>query len=193
MMPNVIKESSRGFDRVTIEDELFLRRKIFLTEEISPLTMDGLIKQLIFLNEKDPDKEITIYINSPGGEVQSGLAAYDLLKMMNAPVTTVCIGEAASMAAILFLSGKRRIMLPNSRIMIHDPAPGGGALKGMKPAEIEEKLTGLKKSRDLLCGIISKTTGRTVREVMNKTKKDSYFNAEEAVEFGLATEIAERI
>ena len=73
------------------------------------------------------------------------------------------------------------------------PAPGGGALKGMKPAEIEEKLTGLKKSRDLLCGIISKTTGRTVREVMNKTKKDSYFNAEEAIEFGLATEIAERI
>ena len=193
MMPNIIKESSRGFDRVTIEDELFLSRKIFLTEKVDPVSMDSLIKQILFLNEKDPEKEITIYINSPGGEVQSGLAAYDLLCMTKAPVTTVCIGEAASMAAILFLAGKRRIMLPSSTIMIHDPSPGGGSLTGMKPDQIEEKLSGLKKTRDRLCSIISEKTGKTMKQVMKKTCKDSFFTAEEALDFGLATEIAERI
>lgn len=193
MMPNIIKESSRGFDRVTIEDELFLKRKIFLTEKVDSVTMDGLVKQIIFLNEKDPEKEITIYINSPGGEVHSGLAAYDLLHLIKAPVTTVCIGEAASMAAILFLAGQRRVMLPSSTIMIHDPSPGGGALTGMKPDEIEEKLNDLKKTRDLLCRIISEKTGNPVEKVMEKTCKDSFFTAEEALSFGLTTEIAERI
>lgn len=193
MKPNIIKESSRGFDRVTIEDELFLSRKIFLTEKVDSASMDSLIKQILFLNDKDPKKEITIYINSPGGEVHSGLAAYDLLCMTKAPITTVCIGEAASMAAILFLAGKRRIMLPSSTIMIHDPSPGGGSLTGMKPYQIEEKLSGLKKTRDQLCSIISEKTGKTVKQVMKKTCKDSFFTAEESLNYGLATEIAERI
>ena len=192
-MTNIIKESSRGYDCIPIEDELFLKRKIFLTKPVDASTMDSLVKQLLYLSSEEPDKEITIYINSPGGEVQSGLAAYDLLKLIQSPITTVCIGEAASMGAILFLSGDRRVVLPHSSIMIHDPAPGGGDMKGMKPDEMEEKLSGLKKTRDRLCEIIAGTTGKTVKQIMKKTRKDSFFTAEEALEYGLATEMAERI
>ena len=193
MMPGIIRESSRGIDRITIEDELFMNRKVFLTEAVDSVSMDAFIKQILFLNEADHEKPITVYINSPGGEVSSGLAAYDMLSLIEAPVITFCIGQAASMAAILFLAGKERIMLPNSTVMIHDPAPGGGDLKGMKPDEIEEKLTDLKKSRDRLCSIIAEKTGRTKEEILSKTCKDSYFSAKEALDFNLATKIAERI
>ncbi len=193
MMPNVIKESSRGFDRVSIEDELFLSRKIFLSQQIDADSMDALIKQILFLHQSDPEKEITIYINSPGGEVQSGLAAYDLLRLIEAPVTTVCIGQAASMAAILFLAGKDRIMLKDSLLMIHDPAPASGDLKGMKPAELEEKLNDLKRTRDILCSIIAERSGETLDRIMEKTRRDTFFSAEESLAFGLATKIAERI
>ena len=192
-MTNIIKESSRGYDCIPIEDELFLKRKIFLTKPVDASTMDSLIKQLLYLSSEEPEKEITIYINSPGGEVQSGLAAYDLLKLIKAPITTVCIGEAASMGAILFLAGDRRVVLPHSSIMIHDPAPGGGDMKGMKPDEMEEKLSNLKKSRDRLCGIIAEATGKSVKQIMKKTCRDSFFTADEALEYGLATEMAERI
>ena len=144
------------------------------------------------LNETDPEKKITVYIKSPGGEVNSGLAAYDLMNLIDNPITTFCIGEAASMAAILFLAGKERIMLPDSTLMIHDPAPGGGSLQGMKPDEIEEKLDELKKTRDRLCSIISEKSGKSIQEILDKTCKDSYFSAKEAYEFGLANRILER-
>ena len=193
MIPGIIRESSRGIDRIAIEDELFANRKIFFTEPVDAVSMDAFIKQILFLNEVDHEKPITVYINSPGGEVASGLAAYDLLNLIEAPVTTFCIGQAASMAAILFLAGKERIMLPSSTIMIHDPAPGGGSLQGMKPNEIEEKLSDLKKTRDRLCSIIAEKTGRTKEEIMAKTCRDSYFSANEALSFQLATKIAERI
>ena len=192
-MTNIIKESSRGYDCIPIEDELFLRRRIFLTKPVDASTMDSLIKQLLYLSSEEPEKEITIYINSPGGEVQSGLAAYDLLKLIEAPITTVCIGEAASMGAILFLAGDRRVVLPHSSIMIHDPAPGGGNMIGMKPDEMEEKLSKLKRTRDRLCEIIAEATGKPVKQIMKKTCRDSFFTAEEALEYGLATEMAERI
>ena len=193
MMPNVIKESSRGFDRVSIEDELFLSRKIFLSQQIDADLMDALIKQILFLHLSDPKKEITLYINSPGGEVQSGLAAYDLLRLIEVPLITVCIGQASSMAAILFLAGKERIMLKNSMLMIHDPAPAGGDLKGMKPGELEEKLNDLKRTRDALCSIIAERSGESLERIMEKTLRDTYFSAEESLAFGLATQIAERI
>ena len=193
MMPAIIKESSRGFDRIEIEDELFMKRKIFLSEAVDSASMDRFIKQLLFLNDTASDQPITVYINSPGGEVNSGLAAFNLIEMLQAPVTTFCLGEAASMAAILFLAGKERIMLPDSKIMIHDPSPGGGSLQGMKPDEMEEHLSSLKKTRDRLCDIIAEKSGKSREEIMAKTCKDSWFTAEEAIEFGLATKIAERI
>lgn len=187
--PCIIRENARGYERIQIEDELMQNREIFLTDPVSPDTMNSLLKQLMFLDRDDPEKEITLYINSPGGEVQSGIAVYDFMTLMSAPLTTVCIGTAASMGAILFLAGSRRIMTRHSRLMIHDPAPGGGSLEGMKPAEIEKRLNELKQSQDILCGIIAGAAGKTPEEVMSVTCEDCWFSADEALQYGLATEI----
>ena len=189
LTPNIIKESSRGYEAIRIEDELLQSREIFFTGVVQSDSMEAVLKQLIYLYRADPEKEITMYINSPGGEVQSGLAVYDLMKMIPTPIRTVCIGTAASMGAILFLAGDKRIMMPNSRIMIHDPAPGGGSMAGMKPAEIAERLEELKKCQKVTIDIIAKTTGKTEKAVRGMTRKDSYFNAAEAINFGLATDI----
>ena len=189
LTPNIIKESSRGYEAIRIEDELLQSREIFFTGVVQSDSMEAVLKQLIYLYRADPEKEITMYINSPGGEVQSGLAVYDLMKMIPTPIRTVCIGTAASMGAILFLAGDKRVMMPNSRIMIHDPAPGGGSMAGMKPAEIVERLEELKKCQKVTIDIISKTTGKTEKAVRGMTRKDSYFNAAEAITFGLATDI----
>ena len=121
-MANIIKETVRGFDVVTIEDELLRNREIFLTEEVNKSTSNELIKELMYLEMEDDSAEITLYINSPGGDVVSGLAVYDYLTLMKAPIRTVSIGCAASMGAILFLAGDKREMLPHTQIMIHDPS-----------------------------------------------------------------------
>jgi len=191
--PAILKETSRGFDRISLEDALFESREIFLTGPVDAGTMDQLIKQLLYLSRESAEREITLYINSPGGEVQSGLAAYDLLRLIKAPVRTVCVGAASSMGAILFLAGSRREMLPNARLMIHDPAPGGGSMEGLKPGDLSEKLSSLKKVQKTLCAIIAEVTGQSESAVRAKTKKDSFFNAREALDFGLATGIVDSI
>ena len=123
----------------------------------------------------------------PGGEVVSGLAVYDYIELMKAPVRTVCIGTAASMGAILFLAGDKREMLPHTRLMIHDPAYSGGDMAGKKPHELQQYVDKLKQSQKIIAEIIAHKTGKTLEEVYEKTKEDSYFNAEEAMEYGLAT------
>ena len=191
--PAILKETSRGFDRISLEDALFESREIFLTGPVDAGTMDQLIKQLLYLSRESAEREITLYINSPGGEVQSGLAAYDLIRLIKAPVRTVCVGAASSMGAILFLAGSRREMLPNARLMIHDPAPGGGSMEGLKPGDLSEKLASLKKAQKTLCTIIAEATGQSESAVRAKTKKDSFFSAQEALDFGLATGIVDTI
>lgn len=191
--PMIRRETAHGVDYVRLEDELFQKREIILTGGVDPQTMISLLKQLMYLNKTDPDKEITLYINSPGGEVTSGLAVYDYMKMMKAPLRTVCVGTAASMGAILFLAGDKREMFPRSKLMIHDPAPGGGTMAGMKPAEMEEQLHCLKKTQKILCEIIAETTGKPLEDVQDKTCRDSFFDAEEAIAFGLATAITESV
>ena len=187
--PCIIRESSRGYDLVTIEDEMMMNREIFLCGEVNADSMNVLLKQLMYLEREDDSRGITLYINSPGGEVQSGLAVYDWTRLMKAPLKTVCIGTAASMGAILFLAGKERLMTENSRLMIHDPAPGGGSLAGMKPAEIEERLEELRKVQDTICRIITETAGMAESDVRVCTAKDTYYSAEEAVVSRLATGI----
>lgn len=188
----IVKESSRGFDTVNIASELLTERKIFFTEGVDDETCKTLIQQIIYFNSVS-DEEITVYINSPGGVVECGFPAYDAMRMSKAPIRTVCIGTAASMGSILFLGGDKREMYPHSRVMIHDPSFGGGEYTGKKPHEIQEKLDSLNESREKLCKVISERTGRTLDEVYEKTKKDSFFNADEAIEFGLATNIADNI
>lgn len=191
MTPNVLRESARGYQALDINDVLLQEREIFLTDEVNTNTCSDLIKQLLFLEKEDPGKEIKLYINSPGGCVHSGLAVYDCMKLMSSPVTTICIGTAASMGSILFLAGEKRLMLPNSRIMIHDPSFGGGNLAGMKPHQIKTELDGLVEVQKKLCSLIAERTGKSVEEIRELTKEDTYFNAEESIKFGLATEIIE--
>ena len=183
-----IYESARGFDQIELEDELMKSRKIFLTGGVNSASCNEIIKQLMYL-EKQGDNEITLYINSPGGEVISGLAVYDYISAMKAPVRTVCIGTAASMGAIIFLAGQKRQMLFHARLMIHDPSFNHNDIGGKKPHEIQQELDKLNEVREALAKIVAEKTGRRVDEIYKLTADDTYYNAEEAIEFGLATEI----
>ena len=186
-MINLIRESVNGIWALRAEDILFNNREIFLTRPVNVDTSNDLIQQLMILEKLNPEQEITFYINSPGGEVVSGLAVYDYIRLMKAPVRTVCIGTAASMGAMLFLAGDRREMLPHTRLMIHDPAYGGGDMAGKKPHELQQYVDNLRQIQEIIVEIISDKTGKPQEEIFEKTKEDTYFNVSEAMEYGLAT------
>ena len=188
-MANIIKETVRGIDVIRIEDELLQNREIFLTEKLDAGSSNELLKELLYLEMEDDEEEITLYINTPGGEVSSGMAVYDYLTMMKAPIRTVCIGDAASMGAMIFLAGNKRQMLPHTRLMIHDPSYAYANMSGEKPHEIQHALDKLNETRDMIIGIIAEKTGKTKEEIANVTAEDTYYNAREALEFGLATEV----
>lgn len=188
-MANIIRESVRGIELVPIEDELLSKREIFLVERVDSDSTNKLIKQLMYLERKDNRAEITLYINSPGGDVISGLGVYDYIKIMKAPIRTVCIGDAASMGAILFLAGDKREMLEHTRIMIHDPSYSNFDMSGRKPHEIQQEVDSLNKCRETLAKIIAEKTGKTLKEIYKVTANDTYFTAEEAINFGIATDI----
>ncbi|MDE6592774.1 MAG: ATP-dependent Clp protease proteolytic subunit [Oscillospiraceae bacterium] len=187
-MSNILRETVKGIDLIPIDDALLEESQIFLVGEINPETANELIKKLMYIDKKDLG-EVTIYINSPGGEVMSGLAVYDYIKIMKSPVKTVCIGDAASMAAIIFLAGEKREMLPHSRILIHDPSYGHLDVSGKKPHEIQRGVDSLNKVRETLAEIISEKTGKSLDDIYEITAEDHYFTADEAIEFGLANNI----
>lgn len=188
-MAAILKETVRGVERIPLEDELLMKRMIFLTDEVNERTSDELIKELLYLGESDPEEPVTLLINSPGGEVQSGLAVYDLIRLMKSPVNTVCIGRAYSMAAILFLSGEKRLMLPHTEIMIHDPSYSNANIGGQKPHEIQRKIDSLNETRMITDRIIAERTGKPLQEILKLTQEDTYYKAEAAVEYGIATGI----
>lgn len=182
--PNIIRETCEGTACIPLRDMLFQRREIYCTGEIDTQTANSIIVQLHFLALEDPEKEITLYINSPGGEVSSGLAVYDAMQAVSCPVKTVCIGMAASMAALLFAAGHKREMLPHSRLMIHDPLiPGNLAGSALK---IDSVARDLMQTRETVGRILAKHTGHSLDEVLEKTATDCYFSASEAVAWGLA-------
>lgn len=187
-MANVLKETVRGIDLVPLNDELFSSRELFLTSMIDQQSSCELIKSLVYLDRQD-NSEITLYINSPGGEVMSGLAVYDQISMMRSPVRTVCIGTAASMGAIIFLAGIRRQMYPHSQLMIHDPSYERNDISGLKPHEVRQELDKLKEVQKTVAEIISEKTGKPLREVYKLTANDTFFTAQEAVDSGFADEI----
>ena len=140
-MPNILKETARGIDIILLDDELFSNREIFFTDAVNITSATLLLKQLMYLDRTDTGKEITLYINSLGGDVISGLAVYDFIRLMKSPVKTVCTGTAASMGANLFLAGTTRQMLPHTRLLIHDPSYGSN--------DVEHLSRNIKKSRDI--------------------------------------------
>ena len=189
-MARIIKESARGYDEIPIEDEFLKKREIFLSSDVDESSCNEIIKELIYLDREDSSSEITIYINSPGGIVQDGLAVYDTIMLLNSPVRTVCLGTCASMGAILFLAGDKREMMKHGKIMIHDPSFGGNhSIGGKKPHEIQIELDDLNRCRMSLAQIIADRTGKSLEDICKVTEKDAFFSAEEAVEFGLATGI----
>ncbi|MDE6594123.1 MAG: ATP-dependent Clp protease proteolytic subunit [Oscillospiraceae bacterium] len=185
---NILMQSARGTELIPIDDMLLEESQIFLVGEITPDSANELIKKLMYIDKKDLG-EITLYINSPGGEVMSGLAVYDYIKIMKSPVRTVYIGDAASMAAIIFLAGEKREMLPHSRILIHDPFYGHLDVSGKKPHEIQRGVDSLNKVRETLAEIISERTGKNLDDIYDITVEDHYFTADESIEFGLANNI----
>lgn len=183
--PNIIRETCEGTACIPLRDELFRHREIYCTGEIDAETANSIIVQLHFLALEDPEKEITLYINSPGGEVSSGLAVYDAMQAVSCPVKTVCIGMAASMAALLFAAGARREMLPHGRVLIHDPLIAGGGIQG-SALKIDSVARDLMQTRDTVGKILARHTGHSLEEVLEKTATDCYFSASEAVAWGLA-------
>ncbi len=186
-MANVIYESSRGYDTIRIEDDFLKNREIFLTEEVNAATMGDIIKQVMYLDNDDNTKEITLYINSPGGSVDSGLALYDVLMHIKSPVRTVCIGLAASMGALLFLAGDRREMMEHGKVMIHDPFYGNADMSGKKPHEIQQQLNNLNETKEAVAKIIAERCNKDIQEVYRLTATDTYFNVQDALKFGIAT------
>lgn len=186
-IPHIIKETSEGLNRIPVQDLLFQNREIQCVGEITPVSVESMILQLRYLQQEDAEKEITMYINSPGGEVDSGLALYDVMRAIRCPIRTVCTGTAASMAAILFLSGNQRDMLPHSKVMIHDPLIPGGV--GGSALKLDSIAKNIMQTRQTIAEIIADNTGKSLDEVLAKTASDSYFDAKEAVEWGLADRI----
>lgn len=189
--PKIVRESSTGFFTFDIRDQMLLNREVECVGTIDAASVYSLCRQLRWLQEEEPESEITMYINSPGGEVDSGLALYDVMQGVSCPVRTVCLGTAASMAALLFASGSRREILPHGRVMIHDPLIPGGV--GGSALHIQDISLNLLKTRESLGRILAERTGHSLEEIYARTAKDSWFDAQDAVDFGLADAVIDRI
>jgi ATP-dependent Clp protease protease subunit len=187
LVPMVIEQTGRGERSYDIYSRLLKERIIFLGSEIEDTTADLVMAQLIFLEYEDPEKDITIYINSPGGVVSSGLAIYDTIQYIKPDVSTICIGQAASMAAILLAAGTKgkRFALPHSRIMLHQPIGGAGG----QASDIAIHAKEIVRVKNSLNQIIQKHSGQDIEVIARDTDRNFYMSAEEAKNYGLIDEI----
>lgn len=185
--PQIIRETAEGLNRLDIRDEMLDQRVLELMTSVDAESCAVVIRGLLHLQRQDSTTPITLYINSPGGEVQSGLALYDVMQAVSCPIRTVCLGMAASMGALLFIAGDEREILPHSRIMIHDPLIGAGA--GGSALSVKARADDLMRIRDITAAVIAEHTGMTLDQVFQLTAQDTYFEAEAAVEAGLADRV----
>lgn len=188
LVPYVVEQTSRGGERsYDIYSRLLKERIIFLADEVNDQTASLVVAQLLFLESEDPNKDIQLYINSPGGSVTAGMAIYDTMNYIKCDVSTICIGMAASMGAFLLSSGAKgkRLVLPNAEVMIHQPS--GGA-KG-QATEIQIVAENILKTKKKLNEILAKNTGQDYEKVVEDTERDNFMSAEEAKAYGLIDEI----
>ena len=187
-IPNVVEETHRGERGWDIFSRLLKDRIVFLGTGVNDQIANSIIAQLLFLESEDPEKEISLYINSPGGSVTAGLAIYDTMQYVEAPVSTICLGQAASMGAILLAADEpgRRFSLPNSRILLHQPMIGG--LSG-QAEDIDIQAQEILNLRETLNTILSETTGQPFERVKEDTDRDFFMNAEDACEYGVVDEV----
>ena len=190
LVPYVVEQTSRGERSYDIFSRLLKDRIIFIGDEITDATASVVVAQLLFLESEDPDKDIHIYINSPGGSVTAGMAIYDTMNYIKPDVSTICVGLAASMGAFLLSAGKKgkRFALPNSEIMIHQPL--GGAKGQASDVKIHAEF--LLKTRDKLNKILSENTGKPLDIIEKDTDRDNFMTGEEAMQYGLIDKVMER-
>ena len=189
-VPTVIESSSRGEMSFDIFSRLLRERIIFLGSEIDDDVANSIVAQLLLLDSENPEKDIMLYINSPGGVITAGMAIYDTMKLIKADVSTICLGDAASMGAFLLSGGTKgkRLALPNARIMIHQPL--GGAKGQATDIEIEAKE--ILRMKTMLCELMAEHTGQKVEKIKKDTERDNFMTAQEALEYGLIDRIITR-
>ena len=185
LVPYVVEQTNKGERSYDIFSRLLKDRIIFLSEDVNHVTASLVVAQLLFLESEDPDKEISLYINSPGGSITDGMAIVDTINYIKCPVSTICVGMAASMGAVLLASGAkgRRFATPNSEILIHQPLISGG-LSG-QTTEIKIHADHMVKTREKLNKLLSDRTGQSLETIEKDTERDHYMTAEEALEYGL--------
>ena len=190
LVPMVIEQTARGERAFDIYSRLLKERIIFLTGPVYDQVASLLCAQLLFLESENPNKDIAFYINSPGGVVTAGLAIYDTMQYIRAPVSTVCMGMAASMGSLLLTAGEKgkRFSLPNGRIMVHQPSGGAQG----QATDIEIQAREILKTRQRLNEIYVKHTGQPIEEIEKKLERDTYMSAEEAMAFGLVDQVVEQ-
>lgn len=191
-IPYVIEQTGRGERSYDIFSRLLSDRIIFLGEEVSDASASVIIAQMLFLESQEPDKDISFYINSPGGSVTAGLAIYDTMQYITCDVSTICMGLAASFGAFLLAGGTRgkRFALPNAEIMIHQPAMSGG-IKG-PASDIKIMSDYMQKSKRRLNRILAENTGHSIEEIETATDRDNFMSADEALAYGLIDSIISR-
>ena len=199
--PNIIEESREKLTTISIIDAMLRDRQISLLGPVDEDSVNSLVTQLLYLEKTAPGEEITFYINSDGGEVGNGLALYDIMQHISSPVRTICLGRACSMAAVLFAAGDIREIYTHSKVMIHDPSISGRmTMKALELQTMSKDLMDTRQalqtmSKDLmdtrqaLAEILAKHTGQPLERILEKTVTDCFFDAKEAIEFGLADRI----
>ena len=195
LVPYVIEQSSRGERSYDIFSRLLKDRIIFLSEDVNQTSASLVIAQMLFLESEDPDKEISLYINSPGGSVSDGFGIVDTMNYIKCPVTTICVGMAASMGAVLLTCGEKgkRFATPNAEILIHQPLIGGqgGGISG-QATEIKIHADQMIKTREKINKLLSERTGQPIDVIERDTERDHYMTAQEALEYGLIDGIMDK-
>ena len=189
LVPMVVEQTSRGERSYDIYSRLLNDRIIFLSEEVNDTTASLVVAQLLFLESQDPDKDISFYINSPGGSVSAGLAIFDTMNYIKCDVSTICIGMAASMGAFLLAAGTKgkRLALPNAEIMIHQPL---GGMQG-QASDIKIHADHILKTRSTLNSILAERTGKPLADIERDTERDNFMSAAEAAAYGLIDKVIE--
>jgi ATP-dependent Clp protease protease subunit len=193
LVPMVVEQTSRGERSYDIYSRLLKDRIIFLGGAIDDDVSNLVVAQMLFLEAEDPEKDINLYINSPGGSITAGMAIYDTMQYIRSDVRTICIGMAASMGAFLLTSGAKgkRVALPNSEVLIHQPLIGGHGLSG-QATEIEIHARQLLRTKAKMNRILSEKTGQPLEKIEKDTERDYYMTAEEAKEYGLVDQVLEK-
>lgn len=195
LVPYVVEQTSKGERSYDIFSRLLKDRIIFLGEDVNPTSASLVIAQLLFLESENPDKEIYLYINSPGGSITDGMGIVDTMNYIKCPVTTICVGLAASFGAVLLANGEKgkRFATPNSEILIHQPLIGGqgGGISG-QATEIKIHADHMIRTREKLNRLLSEKTGQPIEQIEKDTERDHYMSAQEALEYGLIDGIMDK-